>query len=494
MFSEMAAANEILRRADAGNVCFDAYLPQRKRIRKGVITDWEEPVEALEEALMPGQPEATFERLKRKINKDGKIEWVEGVAILATFKGDQLPKKLWIGYGHVSVRVFPYVESVKQCYKCFGFGHEQRQCRNKYRRCIKCLENEHGQCDRPVRCMNCGGDHTSLSKGCWKYQREKAVKKVMAYRNGAYATARDFVAKQMGEKGFVDDDTNGIERYRDFPALARRNKARNPEYWEKGEVPLAPTPTHNPRGWEVAMGIRKDPDAPPKGRGKGRLNLVVENDPIKTREGLIRRKLIEMEKRTWENRYSTLQQESDLEDGEAEYTYGHGELEEAAINCISKMEQRANRELIDKLRKRREEEFLSELLSLIEDRGFEKEVEQHLRKKKYGSKKSEEEEFAEWNTPQQPPWSITIPAKTQAKIHRKKALYKAREEEKRKQQEEWENSLPGPSYARREREREQAAEEKEEERCLERLREMKKGPMGWIFRQDGENHADKGGE
>nr|XP_034190696.1 inner centromere protein-like [Osmia lignaria] len=198
-----------------------------------------------------------------------------------------------------------------------------------------------------------------------------------------------------------------------------------------------------------------------------------------------------MEKKKWDNRYEVLQPESDPEYGELEYTFGYGELEEAAIKKVSKMEQRANRQLIDQLRKRREEEFLSELLSLIADRGFEKEVEQHLRKKKYGKKQSEEEEYREWNTPQRSPWDIPIPAKTQAKIDRKKALYAAREEEKRKQQEEWESGLPGPSYARRERERVQAEAEREEERCLQRLREMKKGPLGWVFRQDNEGEPDK---
>ncbi|XP_076549053.1 uncharacterized protein LOC117609874 [Osmia lignaria lignaria] len=504
-FSEMAAANEILRRAEEGDACFNAYLPERKKTRKGVIIDWEEPVDALDEALVPGQPEAKFERLKKKVTKDGKTEWVEGIAILATFKGDQLPKELWIGHGHVSVRVFPFVEAVKQCYRCFAFGHIQSQCRNKYKRCIRCLENEHGQCDRPAKCLNCGGDHTSLSKGCWQFQREKAVKKVMAYRNVAYATARDLVSKQMGDNGILDDDDDRVDGSRDYPALSRRNRIKSPEFWEKGEVPLGEELQAireargqlvqiepNPRGWETALGIRKDPLPPSKGRGRGRLNLVIDDDPIKTREGLVRKKMIEMEKRKWDNRYEVLQPESDPEDVEPEYTFGYGELEEAAIKRVSKMEQRANRNLIEQLRKRREEEFLTELLSLIADRGFEKEVEQHLRKKKYGKKQTEEEEYREWNTPQRPPWNVPIPAKTQAKIDRKKALYAAREEEKKKQLEEWENSLPGPSHARREREREQIEAEREEERCRQRLREMKKGPLGWVFRQnDGDEPSEE---
>nr|XP_034195193.1 uncharacterized protein LOC117611369 [Osmia lignaria] len=491
IFSEMAAANEILKRAEDESANFSAFLPERKKIRKGVITDWEESVADLEEALVPGQPECTFERLKKKISKDGKIEWVDGMAIRAIFKGDQLPKELWIGQGHVSVRVFPFVEAVKQCHRCFAFGHVQMQYRNKFRRCLKCLENEHGPCDKPVKCLNCGGDHTSLSKACWKFQREKAVKKVMAYRNVAYATARDFVSKQMGDNGILYDDDDRIEGLRDFPALFNRNRARIrvPEFWEKLEVSLGeelqsireargslPQAEPQQRGWESFVSSRKDGSGPSGGRGRGRLNLIVENDPIKTREGLVRRKLIEMEH---------------PEEGEVEYTFGYGELEESAIKKVSKMEQRANRHLIDQLRKRREEEFLSELLSLIADRGFEQEVEKHLRRKKYGRTQTEEEEFEAWNTPQRPEWNVPIPPKIQAKIDRKKALHAAKEAEKKRAQEEWENSLPGPSYARWEREREQEEAVREEERNRLRLQAIKNGPYGHIFRQNEEDASNK---
>nr|XP_034177247.1 uncharacterized protein LOC117602845 [Osmia lignaria] len=503
-FGDMATANEILKRAEKDNATFDASLPERKKSRKGVITDWEESIGELEEALVPGQPECTFERLKKKVIKDGKSEWVE--EILATFKGDQLPRELWIGQGHVSVRVFPFIEAVKQCYRCFAFGHIQAQCRNRNRRCIRCLENEHGTCDRPVKCLNCGGNHTSLAKVCWKFQREKAVKKVMAYRNVAYATARDMVSNQLGERGIFEDDGDWRDGSRDFPALTMRNKMKSSEYWEKFEVslenelqaikesraPVAPQ-VEAIRGWEtIAENMRKDQTEPPRGRGRGRLNLVVEGDPVKTRERLVRRKLIELEKEKWENRYATLQPDSDPEDDEAEYTFGHGELEKAAIKKISrKMEQRANRALIEQLKKQREEEFFVDLLNLIADRGFENEVEKILRKRKYGKPPTEEEEVEYWNTRHRPDWSVPTPAKTQAKIDRKKALNAAKEQERLRLQKEWEDSLPGPSYARREREREEAEATREEERSRQRMEAIKNGPFGHIFGQNRVEQPDK---
>nr|XP_034184587.1 uncharacterized protein LOC117606338 [Osmia lignaria] len=150
---EMAAANDFLKKAEADGASYEAYLPERKRVRKGVITDWEESVSELEEAIMPGQGELTFEKLRKRVVKDGKAEWVDGLAILVTIKGGHLPTELKIGHGHVGVRVYSYVEAVKQCLRCFAFGHVQIQCRNKYKRCIKCLENEHGACDKKAKGM-----------------------------------------------------------------------------------------------------------------------------------------------------------------------------------------------------------------------------------------------------------------------------------------------------------------------------------------------------
>ena len=43
-------------------------------------------------------------RLKRRRLKDDKATWEES-AVLVTFAGDSLPTKLYIGQGHVSLRV-----------------------------------------------------------------------------------------------------------------------------------------------------------------------------------------------------------------------------------------------------------------------------------------------------------------------------------------------------------------------------------------------------
>ena len=62
-FSEMAAANAILKMAEEEDAQFYAYLPDRKKTRKGIISEWEDSVEELKDFAKPGQGEYTLERI-----------------------------------------------------------------------------------------------------------------------------------------------------------------------------------------------------------------------------------------------------------------------------------------------------------------------------------------------------------------------------------------------------------------------------------------------
>ena len=143
---------------------YTTYIPQRWKMRKGVTHEWEDSIMELEDQLMPNQGVFTLERLKRKRMKDGKAVWEEGKSILIKMQGESLPTKLLIGYGHVWLRVEPFVEAVKQCFRCLRFGHIQAGCKSIQRKCFICTKEFHGRCEENPRCMNCGGNHLSVTR------------------------------------------------------------------------------------------------------------------------------------------------------------------------------------------------------------------------------------------------------------------------------------------------------------------------------------------
>ncbi|XP_046143286.1 uncharacterized protein LOC123988191 [Osmia bicornis bicornis] len=403
----------------------------------------------------PGQGEYTLKRIKKKTIRNEEVEWVEGAAIRIEFKGDRLPTELLLGEGHIGLKIHPYIEKVKQCYNCYAFGHFQNQCKMLEKRCLVCLSKEHGRCDKSPKCLNCGGAHTSLARTCWMYQRERAVKKVMAYKNVDYVTARQTVARQLGEV-WNEEEMRRDAGSRDFPSLPKSRV----DCWERKEVPLEaelasikesreevdPTIMEK-RRWETTLNNMRINMLSGRGKGRGRGRLS-EADRVETRRPSSSGEFSRASPRTAPaaeagfisvNRYGGLQEEKeDVEEVvEEEYTFGNGLPVERAVKKSSRMKERANRELVEKLRKKREDEFLNDLLNLIIEKGYEDEMEAMLiNNKKSKNTRSEEEEFAYWNTIQhRPHWEVPIPEKTKEKFRRKRERAQQLEEARIAQQE-----------------------------------------------------------
>ncbi|XP_054002158.1 uncharacterized protein LOC128888953 [Hylaeus anthracinus] len=186
-------ANYIIMEGNKENRKCYANIPFRKMIRKGVIHEWEDSVEELEAELMPVQGKFKLERLKKRIYKDGEVQWTEGRAILITFEGDSLPTRVLIGYGHVWLRVEPFMESVKQCFKCYRYEHSQQICRSSVSNCRRCGEERHEECQKQPHCTKCAGSHPSMARECPIYQKEINIKKVMAYQNWPYNTGKTYI-------------------------------------------------------------------------------------------------------------------------------------------------------------------------------------------------------------------------------------------------------------------------------------------------------------
>ncbi|XP_053989629.1 uncharacterized protein LOC128882086 [Hylaeus volcanicus] len=228
-------------------------IPRRSEFRIGIIKEWEYSLEEVKEETIAGQNIESFERL-RKRKKVG-YEWVDTYMVIVKFRGTSLPTKLVIMEGHVSLNVTPFVRNIRQCYQCLRFGHTKRFCREASSKCFNCGRTAHGECSNPPKCSNCEDDHSALNRQCPYAVLEKAINKLIAYKNMSFHEAKSVAMTELNFKG------NNNFRYKeeDFPVLGqRRNKTRYSmeiEKWEDRPCPIRAndwfTPNRRqPRGYE----------------------------------------------------------------------------------------------------------------------------------------------------------------------------------------------------------------------------------------------------
>lgn len=181
-----------------GNLSEESGISARIEARtltcKGVITDWSDTILELWETITDHSKIFKLEKMyRRKWDKEKKT-WTEEDTgnIIVTMKGSKIIPKLglWDNTYHIKVR--PYVSPVKQCYKCFRFGHTKEWCKSA-EKCINCgdlkQKHVHELCTKPPSCVNCGGDHKSTYKGCQERERNRDLHVIMAFRNCSFKNA-----------------------------------------------------------------------------------------------------------------------------------------------------------------------------------------------------------------------------------------------------------------------------------------------------------------
>ena len=103
--------------------------------------------------------------------------------------------------------VTPYIESIKQCYKCLRLGHLQKDCRSKGKTCATCGKSGHTPqtCTAPSRrCINCKGDHSAAYLGCPARKEQTLANKLRAQtympRAVAHKEAKTFLKKDTNQE------------------------------------------------------------------------------------------------------------------------------------------------------------------------------------------------------------------------------------------------------------------------------------------------------
>lgn len=129
-------------------------------------------------------------RIKRKVDN----QLIDSNFVKVTFHSDKLPEFAYLNY--VRLRVDTYRIPVKQCFRCFSYSHTANQpglnnrgaCEAK-RICRDCSEEFHGPCDKPKKCFHCHGPHSSNSRTCPEFLRQRNIKDRMVDKKEDFFTA-----------------------------------------------------------------------------------------------------------------------------------------------------------------------------------------------------------------------------------------------------------------------------------------------------------------
>lgn len=227
-FSSLKQANNFLNSEFPKKNNLKAFIPQHLISCKGIIREIDPSlsVESILKNIKASNncPVLGVQRMLRKKEIDGKVQFVNTASVIISFRGKNLPQYVTLFY---NVRVpEAYVAPVIQCSNCCRYGHLSKQCRSNVR-CPACSDNhELSSCparDNPA-CVFCKGDHfsnesnTRLSnRVCPEFHLQKEIKVHMARYNCSVYEAS--MACRKNNLGSPELNRNLIVSDSNFPAL-----------------------------------------------------------------------------------------------------------------------------------------------------------------------------------------------------------------------------------------------------------------------------------
>ncbi|XP_070529915.1 uncharacterized protein [Cardiocondyla obscurior] len=204
-----------------------AFIPKfkmsRKRVVRGISQDF--TLEEIKNAVKNknvGLKIVNLFRLKKR-NKLTKI-LEESQNICIEIKGETLPQRL-VMLKTINT-VFPYIPTVRLCYKCGHLGHISKFC-EKPETCLNCggahLSSKDNPCSMPASCINCKGHHGTLHKGCPAYVKQLEIHKIMAVDNLPFLEAR-----KLRESNIKEPQTFNLQKsLSNFPLLPEKPTNRS---------------------------------------------------------------------------------------------------------------------------------------------------------------------------------------------------------------------------------------------------------------------------
>ena len=183
-------ANEILKKLSQWEeLNLTPFIPNHLMVRRGVVKGISADIsnEWLLANIEMDIPVGNIETLHirrfttKKYNSDtDKTEIVPTKTIQITIRGQFLPSEAKIMKVVHPIEI--YYPQVRQCYRCYRFGHIKANCKAPNEKCIRCGSVQHKKdqvCERqnlPPQCILCGGNHLPINKTCTIRQKEQEIR------------------------------------------------------------------------------------------------------------------------------------------------------------------------------------------------------------------------------------------------------------------------------------------------------------------------------
>lgn len=262
------------------------FIPTRRVQTVGVVyADLDVSEEELVTDAQCECPIINASRIKRRSNN----ELVDTMFLKLTFDSDSLPKEIKLN--HVFMRVEPYMIPVKQCFRCFSFSHVASSPCNNNRVCRNCSEAYHSdECNRPVKCINCKGDHNNTYKKCPEYLRQVNIKQRMSLFNEDFFTASQkfpltfkkydhnstLTENRSTNKASYSDITKTVcdpTDYKQYPNLPANNKPfdRSTSFRQK---PMTVNTNNVVNSNNPFQSLREEGDQPPQTENENNRHLL----------------------------------------------------------------------------------------------------------------------------------------------------------------------------------------------------------------------------
>lgn len=228
-FNNPLAANNFVKNERLRNKGYNIYIPRNQVSCKGLIRQVDIDFTNDQIMNMISSPVKVIEirRLNRKVFNNQEKQYVPTQTILITFEGIFMPKTVNLYSLPFPVNI--YIPPVTQCYACLMYGHTSKQCRGK-KKCYNCsevvdIEDEAHRLDNcNMCCYYCKSkDHRATSKKCPEFERQVAIKKLMAWDNISYFEANSICKKNYS----IDSEVTFHSEPKEFPPLRRHTSTDN---------------------------------------------------------------------------------------------------------------------------------------------------------------------------------------------------------------------------------------------------------------------------
>ena len=165
-----------------------------------------------------------FRRFTRKeFNKQtNKTEIVPTTTVQFTVRGQCLPAEVKIY--KVIYPVETYFPQIRQCYRCFKFGHIKINCKSAKELCIRCGQTNHkdgSECllnkSQPM-CLHCQENHLPIHKNGPVWKKEQKIRNIATTHNVTVAE----VKSQINKKSFFPRNTS------EFPSISNPTYSKLP--------------------------------------------------------------------------------------------------------------------------------------------------------------------------------------------------------------------------------------------------------------------------